>query len=136
MASQVKFLDTHGFFAWLNSEDPQHARVVKLFTTGDGPYLTTDWIVGETCNLLVARRRPHLVRRLFQALDKSCVIDRIAIDESRFQAARALFERFEKHAFPLTDCTSFVVMREFRLKDALTADRHFRIMGFNPILAD
>ncbi len=136
MASQTKFLDTHGFFAWLNSEDPHHARVVEMFTTRDWPYLTTDWIVGETCNLLVARRRPHLVRRLFQALDKSRAINCIPIDGSRFQAARALFERYEKHAFPLTDCTSFAVMREFRLKDALTADRHFRVMGFNPMLAD
>jgi predicted nucleic acid-binding protein len=34
---------------------------------------------------------------------------------------------------PLTDCTSFVVMKELRLKDALTTDRHFRQMGFHTL---
>ncbi len=29
-----------------------------------------------------------------------------------------------------TDCTSFAVMRELRLRDALTTDRHFTQMGF------
>ena len=28
------------------------------------------------------------------------------------------------------------VMKEFRLTDALATDNHFRIAGFNPLLAD
>jgi predicted nucleic acid-binding protein len=136
MATLAVFLDTSGFFAWLNSDDSRHARVVEFFTTTNRALITTDWVVGETCNLLIARRKPHLVRRFFQALDQSIAINRISIDEIRFQQSRALFERFEEHAFPFTDCTSFVIMRELNLSDALTADRHFQIMGFNPILAD
>lgn len=41
-----------------------------------------------------------------------------------------------QEAFSALDCTSFVVMREFGLTDVLTSDRHFRVMGFNPLLAD
>ena len=29
-----------------------------------------------------------------------------------------------------TDCTSFVVMRELKLREALATDRHFALMGF------
>ena len=32
-----------------------------------------------------------------------------------------------------TDCTSFVVMRELRLQEALTTDRHFMQMGFHAV---
>jgi len=35
-----------------------------------------------------------------------------------------------------SDCVSFVVMKELRLTDALATDHHFRIAGFNPLLAD
>ena len=34
----------------------------------------------------------------------------------------------------VTDCTSFVVMREHNLTEALTADRHFEQAGFKAIL--
>jgi len=33
-------------------------------------------------------------------------------------------------------CVSFIVMKELRLTDALATDNHFRIAGFNPLLAD
>lgn len=35
----------------------------------------------------------------------------------------------------LTDCTSFVVMNECGLTDALTGDRHFEQAGFKALLA-
>lgn len=136
MAGTAVFLDTSGFYAWLAAGDGHHNKAVEFFTTTNRPLLTTDWIVGETCNLFVARRAPRLVRVLFDALDRSVSMRVIPVDADRFQEARRLFLQYEDHAFPLTDCTSFVVMRELGLKQALTADRHFRTMGFKPLLAD
>ena len=34
----------------------------------------------------------------------------------------------------LVDCSSFVVMKEMELVDALTADRHFEQAGFNVLI--
>ncbi|HMM42210.1 MAG TPA: hypothetical protein PKA95_09940 [Thermomicrobiales bacterium] len=34
----------------------------------------------------------------------------------------------------MTDCTSFAVMTERGLLDALTVDDHFRQAGFNPLM--
>ena len=136
MAKAAVFIDTNGFYSWLSSDDARHRKAVRFFTSTERPLVTTDWIIGETCNLFVARRVPRLARILFEALERSVSIHQTSIGADRFDRARDLFLKYEEHAFPLTDCTSFVVMRELGLKDALTADRHFRTMGFNPLLAD
>jgi predicted nucleic acid-binding protein len=48
----------------------------------------------------------------------------------RAEKARAWFFRHRDKDYSFTDCTSFVVMRELRVKEALTTDRHFRQAGF------
>ena len=48
----------------------------------------------------------------------------------RAEKARKISFRFRDKAYSFTDCTSFVVMQELRLKQALTTDHHFRQMGF------
>jgi predicted nucleic acid-binding protein len=44
--------------------------------------------------------------------------------------ARELFFRYRDKEFSFTDCTSFVVMRQLRIREALTTDRHFVQAGF------
>jgi hypothetical protein len=72
--------------------------------------------------------------RCFAWLPQSTL--RVGNDEERCQQVRGLFVKDQDQAFPLTDCTSFAVMREMGLKDAPTADPHFITMGFNPLLID
>jgi predicted nucleic acid-binding protein len=42
-------------------------------------------------------------------------------------------DRLDKE-WSLTDCTSFVVMTDRKITDALTADHHFEQIGFNALL--
>jgi len=56
------------------------------------------------------------------------------IGSERFEHARAFFRRHSDHGYSFTDCTSFVVMRELRLTEALTSDRHFVEAGFRALL--
>jgi len=55
------------------------------------------------------------------------------IDALRGERARAVFFRHRDKRYSFTDCTSFVVMKELKLKDALTTDRHFLKMGFRAL---
>lgn len=41
--------------------------------------------------------------------------------------------RWRDKKFSFTDCASFVVMKERRLRKALTSDRHFKQAGFQPV---
>ena len=82
----------------------------------------------------LARRGSHAALRLLEIPELSRGFDFIWIGPERFDAAKAFFRRHADHGYSFTDCTSFVVMREFDLTDALTTDRHFREAGFKPLL--
>jgi predicted nucleic acid-binding protein len=49
----------------------------------------------------------------------------------RCERARSWFFRWSDKSFSFTDCTSFVVMKELRIRRALTLDRHFEQAGFD-----
>ena len=51
-----------------------------------------------------------------------------------FERGCALFAQRGDKAWSLTDCTSFVVMRERDLEEALTADQHFEQAGFKRLM--
>jgi predicted nucleic acid-binding protein len=51
------------------------------------------------------------------------------IDPARFHAAPDWFRKHTDKAWSFTDCASFAVMRELRVRDAFTTDRHFRQAG-------
>jgi uncharacterized protein len=58
------------------------------------------------------------------------------VDAPLFERALAPYgERMDKE-WSLTDCISFVVMRERDLTQALTTDRHFAQAGFANLLMD
>ena len=41
-----------------------------------------------------------------------------------------MFFRYRDKDFSFTDCTSFILMRELKLREALTTDHHFVQAGF------
>jgi len=58
----------------------------------------------------------------------------VPADMSLFERALELYaDRLDKE-WSLTDCMSFVVMRERGLTEALTGDRHFEQAGFTALL--
>jgi predicted nucleic acid-binding protein len=58
------------------------------------------------------------------------------IESGRFDKTKAFFRKHGDHRYSFTDCTSFVVMRELRLTEALTTDRHFAEAAMRPLLID
>jgi predicted nucleic acid-binding protein len=60
-----------------------------------------------------------------------CIAHEIeCVSALRAEKARGLFFRRRDKAFSFTDCTSFVLVQELRIRCALTMDRHFQQMGF------
>jgi len=137
MAGREVFVDTSGLYALIDKRDSCHASArdtaARLARQGR-KLVVTDYVVAETVTLAKARGGAQVALRTLDLLDQSVGIRLERIDPGRFDATKRLFRKHIDHAYSFTDCSSFVVMRELRLREALTTDRHFREAGFEPLL--
>lgn len=58
----------------------------------------------------------------------------VAVGSARFREACATMPKHKDQGYSFTDVTSFIVMREMRLDEVLTDDRHFGKAGFRRLL--
>jgi hypothetical protein len=138
MATREAFIDTSGLYALVDRKDPHHARArdAALKLTGHGRQLVlTDYVISETVTLARSRSGGRVALRVLDLVEQSVGIRIERIDAARFDQTRAYFRKHADHDYSFTDCSSFVVMRELRLRQALTTDRHFREAGFEALLA-
>ena len=57
-----------------------------------------------------------------------------SVDRDQFDRARAFFVKHADHDYSFTDCTSFEVMGERGIREALSKDAHFGEAGFRSLL--
>jgi uncharacterized protein len=135
MASDV-FIDTSGFYSQWDRNDPVHRRIKSWITERRGRFIpvTTEWVIGETCTLFVARNVPHLIGPFLDQLKASSVLRTINPDKELLDQTKAFLIKHVDQGYSFVDCLSFCVMKVNRISDALTADAHFRRAGFNPLL--
>ncbi|MBI2894612.1 MAG: type II toxin-antitoxin system VapC family toxin [Deltaproteobacteria bacterium] len=130
------FVDTAGWMMLADGSDPCHAAAVEVrdrFLESGGVLLSTDFVMDETLTLLRVRLGLDAAERWWGQVDASPRLVWDWIDPERAVAARHWFFRWRDKGFSFTDCTSFVVMTERRLKVALTSDRHFVQAGFRVV---
>jgi len=58
----------------------------------------------------------------------------VPFQKSQLERAQGLFCSRADKSWSLTDCTSFVIMEDRGIRDALTGDRHFEQAGFRALL--
>jgi predicted nucleic acid-binding protein len=136
--STSAFVDTAAWRAVIDRRDAAHAATaaeMKRLIERGSLLITSDYVIDETCTLLRARIGAHAAVRFLDLLDATGSLALEWIGPDRFAAARVLFRKHYDQGFSFTDCTSFVVMDELGIKDALTTDEHFRVRGFRPLLA-
>ena len=128
------FVDTAGWMACADESDPAHqrARQARDAALEEGKILvTTDYVVDETLTLIRVRLSLIAAEAWWSQVEDSSRLRWEWIGVARAEKARDLFFRHRDKSYSFTDCSSFVVMKELKLKQALTTDRHFRQMGFD-----
>jgi predicted nucleic acid-binding protein len=127
------FVDTAGWMACADGSDPSHCKAVAVrdsWLEGGGLFVTSDYVADETLSLLRIRLGIDAAEAWWQQVDGSSRVRWEYVSLARADKARGLFFRYRDKAFSFTDCTSFVLMRELKLREALTTDHHFLQAGF------
>jgi predicted nucleic acid-binding protein len=136
MANEV-FFDTSGFLAVIDQLDRVHQDAVAWTRTRAGRMrpVTTEWIIGETCTLLITRKRHHVVPQFLDYIERSSALLSINPDDTLLRSAKLMMRRQADQGFSFVDCVTFCLMTERKIVEALTTDALFRKAGFSPVLA-
>ncbi len=137
MSDARLFLDTFFVQALLNPKDAHHSRARALFphVQASAEVIVTEAVLTEVGNALSASER-HLASAFIRRCYTEPNITVVPVDTPLLLRALELYEHRSDKEWGLTDCISFVVMRERGVVDAATGDRHFRQAGFRPLLFD
>ena len=135
MAAERFFLDTAYVIALLNPRDAYHRKAKMLLPrmhTAQEVW-TTEAILTELGNAVACSNRSAAV-----AFINSCYVTSnvkiVTIDRVLFRRAVEFYHSREDKEGGLTDCISFIVMEDYGLTEALTADEHFQQAGFQALL--
>jgi predicted nucleic acid-binding protein len=137
MGKRDVLADTSALYAFVDRNDASHVAArdaVARILNDRRRIVATDYLIAETVNLASARGGATVAMRVLDLVEQSAGIRVEWIGAERFGAAKTFFRKFSDHRYSFTDCTSFVVMRELRLTEALTTDRHFVEAGFSALL--
>lgn len=138
MDSEV-FLDTAYAIALANMKDEFHAKAVQLakqLRTQKTKLVTTRAVLLEIGNALAGQRFRVAAVKLLDALEADPTVGIIALTDGLYAQALNLYRTRPDKEWGLVDCLSFVVMRERKLRSALTTDMHFQQAGFRVLLRE
>lgn len=129
------FGDAAFFIALLNARDELHAQAQSHAANLRGVLVTTDAVLIEVANFLTNTSGRRLFKPWLDAQRASTDFVVIRTDHDLFDRGLNLYADRPDKQWSLTDCISFVVMRDRGMSEALTGDRHFEQVGFRPLLA-
>jgi len=132
-------LDTSFVLALENRQDPHHerAKLLDRELLRQGALSLRHW--GILLEIADGYARVERRAKGLQLLEKIGTEERYLISpitDSLLQNGLALYRARPDKGWGLTDCVSFVLMKEEGMTEALTADVHFRQAGFTALLLE
>jgi hypothetical protein len=131
------FLDTAYVLALLNRLDQYHRRATSLAVAvrSAREVWVTEAVLLEIGNALARSNRTGAIR-FIESCYRTANVRVVASTAELFRRGLELYRERADKAWGLTDCISFVVMQDYGLTHALTADEHFRQAGFRALLLE
>jgi uncharacterized protein len=132
-------VDTSGWGNLIDPTQPFHANAASLYRLARQEkhrIITTNYIISEVVALLTSPLRipKSQIIAFMQSLKSSPYVEILHINpETDAQAWQLLTNRADK-AWSLVDCSSFVIMQQEKITEALTNDHHFAQASFVRLL--
>ena len=133
------FADTAGWANIVDPRQPYHAPAASLYRRARQQgrrLITTNYIIAELVSLLTSPLRiprPSIVA-FVESIKTSPYVEIIHIDVGLDGQAWQLLTHRQDKDWSLVDCSSFVVMQQRSIGEALTTDHHFEQAGFIRLL--
>jgi predicted nucleic acid-binding protein len=126
------FLDTGYLIALEDADDANHPAAMEH---REGfrrmpSFMTTSYVVDEVVTFFNVRGHHGKAVELGEMLLSSPSVAMIHVSEDLLGRGMALLQARPDKRYSLTDCVSFVVMRERGIAMAFAFDRHFEQEGF------
>lgn len=131
-------LDTSGLVALVVADDRWHSAAVAAYAgvrAARRRLVVTSLTLAELADTLSAVNLRPLASALRDRLFESEAVEIVPFEGELDSRAWQLFRERPDEEWGLTDCAAFVVMEERRIRDALTADHHFRQAGYHCLIA-
>lgn len=133
------FVDTSGWGNLVDKNQPYHQLMVQLYREAKQQkrrLITSNYVITEVVALLTSPLRiprPKIIS-FVNSLKQSPYIDIIHIDKEKDDESWILLASREDKQWSLVDCSSFIIMKERGILEALTNDIHFEQAGFIRLL--
>ena len=136
--SHKVFVDTSAWIALINSGDTlatQAKQILLRLNQQQMILVTTEFVLLEVadalCKTNLRQKTYAYINSIKQAPD---VIKIIPVEQSLLDRGWAIYHQYSDKDWGLTDCISFVLMRQEGITEAFTSDRHFEQAGFNKLM--
>jgi uncharacterized protein len=96
--------------------------------------ITSDWVLMEVADALAESECRGRIRDFILHLREVSACEIVPASRELLDRALDIYHQHADKEWTLTDCTSFVIMRDRKLTDALTGDKHFEQAGFAALL--
>lgn len=131
------FVDTAAFVGILVSRDENHQSAIETMTdlrAKKARLFTTEAVLFELANALSAIEFRTRTVSFIDTLRRLASFEIVPTNAELFENALRLYRERPDKEWSLTDCASFVVMRERAINLAFTSDKHFEQAGFIRLL--
>ena len=130
------FGDAVYFIALLSARDRWHAHARAINQNPPGPLVTTEWILTEVGDAFSQPAMRQKFIQLLHLLTRQPDVEIVPSSSDLFRRGVEFYGARPDKEWSLTDCISFVVMKELGIADRLTSDRHFEQAGFRILLKE
>lgn len=127
------FVDTSAWYPALVRNHADHgalAAALRERVAQGQRVVTTNLVVAETHALLLHRVGRDPALNFVRTVHEPPILVVESTRDIEERAVALYLDRYRDQSFSLTDAVSFAVMKERRITDALTLDRHFVAAGF------
>lgn len=136
MRDNAIFIDTWGWIAIANREEPRRDEVLQFYQECRNRRMriyTSDFVLDEVITLLFTRETFGYASQFLEGLlatAENGLPYVIHVTGERFAAAWELRKRYQdKPRISFTDLTSMAIMSELGIQQVLTEDAHFTHVG-------